>query len=609
MVSPGGRILQVGATLIALALALGGCTKSPEEPPSTTLQPTTTQEIRPGTTEVARTEFLTFVEESWNALAIRDPEGLSAAGVSQAFGLRDDQLNDLSADFIATTQALEVATLDALGGFDPATLADDEKTTYGAYEWYLETRIQGHEFWLHDWPVHHFITSYNQGLIGLFTETHPLKNLNQTDDYVARILGVERQVDQLIVNLEAAEALGIFPPRYMIEDTISQLRGDMAGGRPSRTVLYTRLEEGLEEMGVNNATIADKTAAAEEAIEASFFPAWEKLIAHLESIEESSHTEIGLSRLPNGNDFYVYKLASHTSNSLSPQEIHDLGLREVERVQASLRALFDELGYPDDKSLGELRDLASAEAGFLSGDDIVTEYERLITEAESLFDPYFPTAPSSEVVVIPFPGQGAFYIAPTVDGSRPGSFHTGTGGGQVRRLTMPTIAYHETVPGHHFQIALAQETDLPAVQRFVTPTGYVEGWGLYGERLASDIGVYDDDPYGDVGRLELELLRAARLVVDTGIHYLGWARDEAIAEMAGIMGNDRYAHEIDRYVLYPGQATGYMVGMLTLLDLRDQMSVAMGDNFELAEFHSVAIGSGNLPLEVLRDTVERHLAD
>ena len=607
MVSPRGRILQAGATLIALTLVLVGCTKEPAETTSTTLQITTTQSIGTGTTQVAKTEFLTFVEESWNTLAIRDPEGLSAAGVSQAFGLRDDQLNDLSADFVAATQAIEVATLDALLEFDVATLTDDELTTYGAYEWYLQNRIQGHDFWLHDWPVHHFITGYNQGLIGLFTETHPLQNLNQADDYVARILGVERQVDQLIANLEAAEALGIYPPRYVIEDTIDQLRGDMAGGRPSRTVLYTRLQEGLEEMGVNNATIADKTAAAEEAIEASFFPAWEKLMAHLESIEESSHDDIGLSRLPDGEDFYAYKLAFHTSTSLSPQEIHDLGLLEVERVQASLRALFDLLGYPDDEPLGMLRDRASAEAGFLSGDAIVTEYERLITEAESLFDPYFPTAPSSEVVVIPFPGQGAFYIAPTVDGSRPGSFHTGTGGGQVRTLTMPTIAYHETVPGHHFQIALAQETDLPAVQRFVTPTGYVEGWGLYGERLASDIGVYDDDPYGDVGRLELELLRAARLVVDTGIHYLGWTRDEAIAEMAGIMGNDRYAHEVDRYVLYPGQATGYMVGMLTLLDLRDQMSVAMGDDFDLAEFHSVAIGSGNLPLEVLRDTVERYL--
>jgi uncharacterized protein (DUF885 family) len=174
---------------------------------------------------------------------------------------------------------------------------------------------------------------------------------------------------------------------------------------------------------------------------------------------------------------------------------------------------------------------------------------------------------------------------------------------------MPTIAYHETVPGHHFQIALAQETDLPAVQRFVTPTGYVEGWALYGERLASDVGVYDDDLYGDVGRLELELLRAGRLVVDTGVHYLGWTRDEAVAEMARIMGNERYTHEIDRYVLYPGQATGYMVGMLTLLDLRDEMSEVMGDDFDLAEFHSVAIGSGNLPLDVLRDTVERYLED
>lgn len=609
MVSPGGRILLAGAALVALGLPLAACTTAPQETPSTTLRITTTQAIDPGTTRVATTEFLEFVEESWNALAIRDPEGLSAAGVSEAFRLRDNQLNDLSSEFIAETHELEIATLAKLAAFDQTTLTDDEMTTYGAYEWYLQSRIQGHEFWLHDWPLHYFITGYNQGLIGLLTETHPLTNLNQADDFVARILQVERQVDQLIANLETAEAIGIYPPRYVIDETIQQLRGDMAGGNPTRTALYSRLEEGLDEMGVNNATIADKTAAAETAIEASFYPAWEKLIDHLESIEEASHDDIGVNRLPDGAAFYAYKLASHTSTSLSPQEVHDLGLREVVRVEADLRAAFDDLGYPAGESSGDLRDRASADAGYLSGDDIVAEYERLISEAASLFEPYFPTGPSSEVKVVPFPGQGAFYVAPTVDGSRPGSFHTGTGGGQVRRMTMPTIAYHEAVPGHHFQIALAQETDLPAVQRFVTPTGYVEGWGLYAERLASDIGVYEVDAYGDIGRLELELLRAARLVVDTGIHYLGWTHGEAVAAMADIMGNDRYAHEIDRYVLYPGQATGYMVGMLQLLDLRDQMSQTMGDDFDLAEFHSVAIGSGNLPLDVLRETVERYLAD
>jgi uncharacterized protein (DUF885 family) len=267
------------------------------------------------------------------------------------------------------------------------------------------------------------------------------------------------------------------------------------------------------------------------------------------------------------------------------------------------------LGYPSDENPADLRDRAAVEGGTISGDEVEEAYERLINEAATAFAPYFPNAPEAQLEVVTYPGQGAYYVSPATDGSRPGAFYTGTGGGQVRTFTMPTIAYHEAIPGHHFQISLAQEGDLPAVQRFATTAGFVEGWALYAERLAAEVGLYESDPFGDIGRLELELLRAARLVVDTGIHSLGWSRSEAIEKMAEIMGNDRYAHEVDRYVLYPGQATGYMVGMLTLLDLRELVGADTSDPDELASFHDLAIGSGNLPLAVLEEKVTRFVED
>lgn len=353
VVNPSTSPARFLAKTLVLVLVATGCTNSTRESDQTS---TTTRRISdtsvafaPDST-VPKSDFLAFVETSWGELAIRSPKGLSEAGVSKSFGLRDDQLDDLSADFVAETQSMERAILETLGEFEKPSLTPSDQDTYGAYEWYLENQIAGHEFWLHDWPIHYFIPSYNQGLLGLFTQTHPLTNLNQADDFITRISQIERQVDQVIVNLESAEAIGVLPPQYVISDTIGQLRGDMAGERTNRTAIYEALETGLQEQGVNNATIADKLALAEIAVEESFFPAWKKLIAHLESIESSASFDIGVNRLPDGDRFYEYKLRTHTSTSLSPTDIHELGIREATRVQEDLAMLFTELGYPDDEN-------------------------------------------------------------------------------------------------------------------------------------------------------------------------------------------------------------------------------------------------------------------
>ena len=195
-------------------------------------------------------------------------------------------------------------------------------------------------------------------------------------------------------------------------------------------------------------------------------------------------------------------------------------------------------------------------------------------------------------------GRGGYYVSGSVDGSRPGAFHAGVGG-NISLLTMPTITYHEAVPGHHTQIAIAQELDLPTFRRFIQYNGFAEGWALYAERLAAETGLYTNDVYGDIGRLELELLRAVRLVVDTGIHSLGWSHREAKDYMdARISG---WSHEVERYMVLPGQATGYMIGMLEILDLRDD--AAASGITDLAEFHDLVLGGGSMPLEVLETTV------
>jgi len=209
--------------------------------------------------------------------------------------------------------------------------------------------------------------------------------------------------------------------------------------------------------------------------------------------------------------------------------------------------------------------------------------------------------------VIPGP-TGGYYVQGTADGSRPGSYHVSIQGQWRTKYTLQTIVYHETIPGHHFQIALAQTLDLPSFRNHLNFNAYAEGWALYAERLAWEIGLYDENPYGNIGRLEFELLRAARLVADTGIHAMGWERRQAQLYMDMTMGlPGQYSHEVDRYIVMPAQATGYKIGMIKMLELRQRAEDALGDQFDLREFHNVILGHGSMPLEILDNVVQDYI--
>jgi uncharacterized protein (DUF885 family) len=283
-----------------------------------------------------------------------------------------------------------------------------------------------------------------------------------------------------------------------------------------------------------------------------------------------------------------------------------------------MRQVFDELGYPQDGSLSELMGRATQEAGSYdthseSGKkQVVVAYEALLDGVEQRLDEVFAIRPQAEVEVVgdlSFGGGGGFYVPASLDGSRPGAFHTGVAGSRVSKLAMPSVAYHEAIPGHHFQIAIAQERDLPLFRTDVFFNGYAEGWALYAERLAWELGLYEDDPYGNLGRLQLELLRAVRLVTDTGIHAMRWTRREAQAYMNEALGDPGggLSGEVDRYIVLPAQATGYKVGMLKILELRQRAMEELGDQFDLKAFHDVVLGNGALPLDILDGLVEDYI--
>ena len=617
---------------IALSLVVSGCTKADSDTTvipeittatSTSVSSSTTAPTTTVTTAAAAElaglnglAFEEFLEAAYEILLLRSPQFLTSLGVSAEYGLRNNRLDDLSPEYLEETQSLEIAILDRLRSFDREALLEEDQTSYDVFEWYLDQNVRGHRFAYHDYPIHHFVNSYNFNLILFLSEEHPVETVEDAEDYIERLSLIDDQVAQVLERMSISEDLGAMPPSVIVTCTSGTLQENLGGTRdPSavrvtRLPLYTTFAERLDTVdSIDDATKSSLLDRAAAALETSFVPAWVALIDHLEQIRTSASTDAGVWRLPDGDAYYQWLLRDHTSTELTADQIHQLGLDAVQRVEAELRVAFDRLGYPNDASVGDLRRRAATEAGFLDGSaagdraQVIDEYNRLIAEAEDVGREYFNLWPEARVGIVPEPaGQGGYYVAASVDGSRAGAFHAGVGG-SIAAYTMPTVTYHEAVPGHHTQIAIAQELDLPTFRRYLQYNAFAEGWALYAERLAAEMGLYEDDPYGDIGRLELELVRAVRLVVDTGIHSLGWTRQEAKSYMEPLVGG--WSREIERYMVLPGQATGYMIGMQIILDLRDQAQ-AHG-MLDIAAFHDTILGGGSMPLTVLEELVTNSL--
>jgi uncharacterized protein (DUF885 family) len=553
-----------------------------------------------------------FFDASYRQLLLRKPEGLTYAGVSQEFGLRNDQLNNLSDAYIRDTEKLEDAILELLHTYDRAGLTLDQQVSYDVYEWYLDNQARGHEFIYCEYPLHYFLGSYDVELIRLFTEIHPLSNRQDLEDYVARLSQVDDQVGQLMEGLKLREKAGIIPPRFVIEWTLPNLQA-VADSKAGSTPFYTSFSQKIGTLqGMSNADKQVFRTAVEAEITRSVIPAFRMLVDYFETLLPLATDDAGLWRLPNGEACYAYLLRRETSTDLTPDEIHALGLSEVARIQAEMRQAFDDLGYPKDASLGEMMERAINEGGFYDTrtqtgrDQAVAAYEALLAEMSERLTDVANLRPRGEIAVVGDLNGGGYYVPGSRDGSRPGAFHAYIGGPRLAKYGMATTVYHEAVPGHGFQGTIAQELDLPLFRTDVFFNGYAEGWALYSERLAWEMGMFADDPYGNVGGVERERRRAGPPVGGTGIHALRWTREEAKAYMNEALGDPsgRLSSEVERYVVLPAQATGYKIGMLKILELRQRAMDQLGDRFDLKEFHGVVLGNGMVPLEILEQLVD-----
>jgi uncharacterized protein (DUF885 family) len=549
-----------------------------------------------------------FFEQSYRQLLLRDPETVTELGLSRYFGVGNDRLTDVSDAYIRETQALESAILAQLRQYDRSAMTPAQRLSADIYDWYLDDRVRGHALMYYDYPINPTVISFQQDFLLFFTDLRPVANRQDVEDYVACLSQVGVKFEQVIDGLKRREAIGVILPKILFPAVLSELE-QISGASPRSTPYYTAFAGKVD--ALTDVPSADKQvllAAAEKEIADTVIPAYQSLVDYLTQLEKAAPDEPGAWQLPDGEAYYAYILRHYTSTDMSAAEIHELGLRELERIHAEMRAVFDQLGYPQNEDLSTLYGRVAEDGGVVYGDDIVALYDTLIAAAEDRVAAVFDLRPKADVVVIAAP-TGGYYVAPAVDGSRPGAFYAADVGAEYK-FRMGSLAYHEAVPGHHYQIALGQELNVPSFRKGSDFSGYVEGWALYAERLAWELGLYEGDPYGNLGRLQYEALRAARLVADTGIHSKHWTYEQAVDFMIENTGRGRggIEYEVARYSVAPGQATSYYVGYAKILELRQRAQEALGDRFDFKEFHNVILGSGAMPLDILEQVVDEYIA-
>lgn len=620
-----GRLKWPLLLVVMLAILLAsGCEPSPYdvEPetatlPSKAVQTPLAQPSPAIRASAAPSTFDDFLEEAYFAQITRDPELISELGLAQVFGMDHSQLTNVSDAFQLETYQLLQTQLDTLHSYDRALLTTDQQLSYDLFEWYLDDLLRGQEWRFHDYPVNQTLGIQNI-LIEFMTDRHPVRDLQGAQDYIHRLEQFTTKFDQLIEWLKIQEAQGIIPPKFVIQRVLSQLNWYLSQD-PEETALYSALKERvLPNSSINGEQSSKLFNDALRAIEEHVLPAYGELRTYFEHLEDIADTEDGFWKHPSGDAAYAYWLRHYTTLDMSAEEIHQLGLQEVDRLQTEIEALFSELNITGD-SLAMKMYQVGRQSGMMplyTDDDhqaVVDEYQALIDHADRNLSDLFDIRPKAGVVVVPIEAPnapGAYYVSPALDGSRPGMFYVNLTGSGVPRYGMPTLAYHEAIPGHHFQIAIQQElADIPTFRTGINYTAYAEGWALYAEYLAWEAGFYADDPYGNLGRLQSELFRAVRLVVDTGIHAMGWSREQAIDYMVENVGypEEMVTAEVERYIVWPGQATAYKVGMLKILELRQRVMQALGDEFNITEFHNLLLENGAMPLEILEGVVDDYI--
>jgi uncharacterized protein (DUF885 family) len=583
----------------------GGSASDNESPPVSGPTPAETLEA-----ELAGLSLAEFYEVSHAALLYRSPETIVWQALTGVYPLDEVGLDDISADFRRDTYAMYEVALDALRSYDSTALSPADKLTYDFYEWHLQDVVNAQDFLFYSFAAAYNFMGEHTGTETFFTEIHPLRSQEDANDYITRLEDVPRKFDNLIEFLDLQSGAGVIEPQLTIGFSLYGVN-QIADAAATNVSYYTAFRDKLGD--VAGLSDADRQALLDRALVATrdhVIPAYRSLRTKLQQLRSVAPDAIGVGQYPMGREYYDFMLRHRTTTDLSAAEIHQLGLAQLERIHTEMRDIFDQLGYPRNESLEQLFLRVEQDGGIIPSAEVRSTYEAIIDAAELELEAAFDIFPSADVVVAD-DEYGGFYIAPSFDGTRSGAFYASTRFSEPW-YRMPSLTYHEAIPGHHTQIAIAMDLDSgPFFRKTIRFTAFVEGWALYAERLAFELGWYDNDPYGNLGRLQYEALRAARLVMDTGIHSMGWTFEQAVRFNIDNVGWSRSASEsaAARYSVAPAQATAYMVGMLHILEARKRAQDALGGAFDLREFHRVVLTSGGLPLALLDEIVDQYIAD
>lgn len=598
---------------ITLALALfvvaacggGGGSGTPPAvapPPA----PTAADQLK---TDLAGLPLDQFYEASFAALTYREPESIIWNALTSLYPLDSAGLNNVSDTYQRETFAMAEVVLDALRTYDRSGLTPDEQLTYDVYEYFLQDTVDRLPFIYHDFVATYNFSGVQDATERFFSDIHPLATEQDAVDYIARLNAIRIKFTQVADHLTLQNAAGIIEPRLTLDVALSRTN-QVANSLPQNTIFYTTLENKLNDIAGLASDRKDQLLnSAVNAIANSVITGYRTLAATMSGLRPNAPLSIGVGQYPNGTAYYNYMLRHRTTTNLTAAQIHQLGLDELDRIHTEMRVIFDSLGYPQNETLAQLYARVATDGGIIPAANVKATYEAIIDAAELELDQAFDIFPSADVIVAE-DDFGGFYIAPSFDGTRPGAFYAGTRNDEAW-FAMPSLAYHEAVPGHHTQIAIGMEQGGPSLRRAIRYTAFVEGWALYAERLAYELGWYDNDPYGNLGRLQFEALRAARLVIDTGIHAMGWTFEQAVQFNQDNLGASRPSSEgaAGRYSVVPAQATAYMIGMLDILRLRQEAMDALGSEFDLIEFHRVVLTSGGIPLALLEGVIDRYVAE
>lgn len=612
--------LALAVTLALSAAACSDAQKSEATAPAAETQTASTAAVTEAEIKAESEKANKLFEDIFMENVMRSPMYQSYLGIKQD----QDKWDDISEQASEEELALKKEQLAKVNAIDEAKLNEQTKISWMLMKQGLEEDIADYKWRHYNYPVNQMFGMHSS-VVSMLINQHRIQEVDDAQDYIARLNGLPALFEQLEENLRLRAEKGIIAPKFVYPYVISDSQNIISGapfedGEPS--VLLEDFTKKVGNLDIEESQYQELTSAAEKALVESVKPAYESLIATVEDIAAQADTKDGAWKFPDGEAFYNNALKRTTTTDLTAEEIHQIGLSEVERIHNEMRVIMEKVGF--EGTLQEFFVHMRNNQDFIYPDTeegrqrYLEEATALIDTMREFLDELFITKPKADMIVKavePFREKSAgkaFYQQPSMDGTRPGVYYANL----YDMASMPTyqmeaLAYHEGIPGHHMQIAIQQELEgIPSFRKFGRYTAYSEGWGLYTELLPKEYGFYKD-PYSDFGRLAMELWRAVRLVVDTGIHAKKWTREEAIDFYVTNTPNaEADARKmVERHIVMPSQATAYKIGMLKILELREKAKAELGEDFDIREFHDVILANGPLPLNILEQFVDDYIRE